>query len=356
MTAENEEIAIYFCNHKHLLDQQSDKSKTMHRGEEFYALSKIGPYTFAPFIVAARDNSNFCSSVINPVMTPWGEVKHAICVKHTIIISQDVDKNFITEDESHYINAILNSSIVHAYIHATFKTNGFSLKKSNLCIPKFDATNELHMQLVNMSKTASKPENEEVRTSISDQASAIYVEVCKEFKNRKPVKLYTLELEEEPLSLVAEPNAFEYYSWSNFDKKIVNIVGGDKTILVGCYKNKKHLDWILDKNIYNIRLGNRQGSVDESLPCINNASLLVLYNSTNASKLSAFRIKSHKIMSGDELKLLNYPKKRTGKQYMTFEIEAIDDYAEDLQRNHLIENLIVNIPDYVKGTPVFLEP
>ena len=41
---------------------------------------------------------------------------------------------------------------------------------------------------------------------------------------------------------------------------------------------------------------------------------------------------------------------------MTFEIEAIDDYAEDLQRNHLIENLIVNIPDYVKGTPVFLEP
>lgn len=61
-------------------------------------------------------------------------------------------------------------------------------------------------------------------------------------------------------------------------------------------------------------------------------------------------------MSGDELKQLNYPKKRTGKQYMTFEIEAIDDYAEDLQRNHLIENLIVNIPDYVKGTPVFLEP
>ena len=52
----------------------------------------------------------------------------------------------------------------------------------------------------------------------------------------------------------------------------------------------------------------------------------------------------------------NYPKKRTWKQYMIFEIEALDDYAEDLQRNHLIENLIVNIPDYVKGTPVFLEP
>lgn len=66
----NEDIALYFCNHKSLLDQQSDKSKTMHQGNEFYALSKIGPYTFAPYIVAARDNSNFCSSVINPVLTP----------------------------------------------------------------------------------------------------------------------------------------------------------------------------------------------------------------------------------------------------------------------------------------------
>ncbi len=352
LTISNEEVALYFCNHRALLDQQSDKSKTMHQGEEFYALSKIGPYTFAPYIVAARDNSNFCSSVITPVMTPWGEVKHAICVKHTIIISQDINKNFITEDESHYINAILNSSIVHAYIHATFKTNGFSLKKSNLCIPKFDATNGLHMQLVNMSKTASKPENSKDRASISDQASVIYVEVCKEFKN----KIYTIDSENESLALVAEPNAFETFSWSNINEEIVNIVGGDKTILVGCYKNKMHLDWIINNNIYNIRLGNRKGSVDENLPCLNNASLLVLYNSTNASKLSVYRIKSHKIMSGDELKQLNYPKKRLGKQYMIFNIESIEDYAEEFKQNHLIENLIVNIPGHVKGTPVFLEP
>ena len=116
------------------------------------------------------------------------------------------------------------------------------------------------------------------------------------------------------------------------------------------------MEWILNNNIYNIRLGNRQGSVCEDLPCINNASLLVLYYSTNASKLSVYRIKSHKIMSGDELKELKYPKKRTGNQYITFEIESIDDYAEELKRNHLIENLIVNIPDHIKGTPVFLEP
>lgn len=354
LTNDNEEIALYFCNHKNLLDQQSDKSKTMHQGDEFYALSKIGPYTFAPHIVAARDNSNFCSSVISPVLTPWGEVKHAICVKHTIIISQDIEKNFITEDESHYINAILNSSIVHAYIHATFKTNGFSLKKSNLCIPKFDSLNPLHNMLVRMSKNASKPENEDKRESISKILSVLYVKVCKEFKSQKSLKKY--DSIDEQREMVAELAPFENYSWKKLDKLLVNIVGKDRTVLIGCYKNKKHLDWIISNGIYNIRLGNRRGSVDEEKACIKNASLLILYESKNPSKIYVYQIKSHKAMTGEELKELNYPRKRTGKRYMTFEIEPISNYAKELKKNHIIENLIVNYPDHVNGTPVFLEP
>ena len=197
------EVAVYFCNHRSLLDQQSDKSKTMHQGEEFYALSKIGPYTFAPYIVAARDNSNFCSSVINPVMTPWGEVKHAICVKHTIIISQDVDGNFITEEESHYINAILNSSIVHSYIHSTFKTNGFSLKKSNLCIPKFDNSNRLHNRLVILSKYASLKKNEKNRERVSRLATALYIMACEEQKATRVALTYELP-EFEAIDMAAE--------------------------------------------------------------------------------------------------------------------------------------------------------
>ena len=179
MTSDNEEIAVYFCNHRSLLDQQSDKSKSMHRGNEFYALSKIGPYTFAPYIVAARDNSNFCSSVIHPVKTPWGEIKQAICVKHTIIISQDVNGCFITEDESHYINAILNSSIVHSYIHSTFKTNGFSLKKSNLYLPKYNPQDRLHKRLVILSKYATLEKNNAKRERVSMLSSCIYQEICK---------------------------------------------------------------------------------------------------------------------------------------------------------------------------------
>ncbi len=196
LAATNEEIALYFCKHKYLLDKQSDKSKVMHRGDEFYALSKIGPYTFAPHIVAARDNSNFCSSVITPVQTPWGEYKHAICVKHTIIISQDVDGNFISEDEAHYINAILNSSIVHEYIHSTFKTNGFSLKKSNLFLPKYEPSNSLQHRLVVISKFASIPSNKAKREKASAIASLVYVRLCKEENASlvsKPYKLPEME-------------------------------------------------------------------------------------------------------------------------------------------------------------------
>lgn len=349
LTKENPEVAVYFCNHRFLLDQQSDKSKTMHQGDEFYALSKIGPYTFAPYIVAARDNSNFCSSVINPVMTPWGEVKQAICVKHTIIISQDVDGNFISEEESHYINAILNSSIVHSYIHSTFKTNGFSLKKSNLCIPKFDISNRLHNRLVILSKYASLKKNEKKRERVAELASKLYVMACQEYKNAHTAQIYELP-EIESIVMAAEP--FECYNWNRLDQDIIDLFGGNKTILVGCVKNKKHLAWIKENCIYNIRLGNRTGSIDEDKECINNASILVLYSTRKKSEVSVFRITSHCVMTETEMKAKGYPNKKVGEKYMTFNIVE----ESSINNHNLVEKLIESYPEHVSGAPMFLEP
>lgn len=356
LTKENEELALYFCNHKSLLDKQSDKSKTMHCGDEFYALSKIGPYTFAPYIVAARDNSNFCSSVIRPVKTPWGEMKHAICVKHTIIISQDSNKNFISEDESHYINAILNSSVVHAYIHATFKTNGFSLKKSNLCIPKYNANNRLHNRLVILSKYATNKANETKIEKVMDLASKVYLQLCRELKSTKNVSpAYTIDLKESEHSMAAEPS-FEVLKWYGFSRSIQNLFGEGKTILIGCYKNKKHLDWIKSSNMYNIRLGNRKGSMDDKQECIEKASLLVLYDVKKPKELLVFDILKHQKMSGKELQQTGYPRKKTGKEYMTFNISPSTSNVDPTVKQHLIESLIANHPNHIAGIPVFVEP
>lgn len=123
--------------------------------------------------------------------------------KHTIIISQDKKGNFITKDESHYINAILNSCIVHSYIHSTFKTNGFSLKKSNLCIPKFDNTNRLHNRLVILSKYASLKKNEKKRERVAELASKLYVMACEEQKTTHVALTYELP-DFEPIDMAAE--------------------------------------------------------------------------------------------------------------------------------------------------------
>lgn len=356
LTETNEELALYFCNHKALLDKQSDKSKTMHCGDEFYALSKIGPYTFAPYIVAARDNSNFCSSIIRPVKTPWGVVKQAICVKHTIIISQDLNKNFITEDESHYINAILNSSVVHAYIHSTFKKNGFSLKKSNLCIPKFDATNRLHKRLVILSKFATDAKNKLKRDKTAEVSSLVYLQLCKELKESKKIKKpYIIDFDKQEYSMVSD-SAFEIYKWERFNKNITDIYGSDKTVLIGCYKNKKHLDWILSSGKYNIRLGNRKGSMDDKQNCIKKATILVLYDIKKTKNIIVFNILGHNKMTGKEMKELGYPSKQSGKEYMVFDVFRSDFNAEAVSKEHLIEHLMGTFHNHVNGTPVFIEP
>lgn len=174
----NKNLFLYLVTHKNLIDQQSDKSKMMHRGNEFYALSKIGKYTFAKYIVAARDNTKFYATVVNQQETPWGEKKQTICVKHTIIISQRKDESFIGEDEAFYICGILNSDIVSAYIKNSFKSNGISLNKSNLYLPQYSPENKLQKEIAEISKRAT---NKEINIKdATKKISELYIKLAKE--------------------------------------------------------------------------------------------------------------------------------------------------------------------------------
>ena len=174
----NPELFDYLLNHQDLIDSQSEKSKVMHRGEEFYALSKIGPYTFADYIVAARDNTKFCATVIEPTNTPWGEIKQSICVKHTMIIGRTTSGKFIGKDEAYFIAGILNSDIVIQYIQNTFKSNGYSLKKSHFYLPEYDKTNSLHRTISKLAKKASGLDDEIKIAKIQRELSKVYIELC----------------------------------------------------------------------------------------------------------------------------------------------------------------------------------
>ena len=107
-------------------------------------------------------------------------------------------------------------------------------------------------------------------------------------KTAPVISMYPQFEEEEGMMMAAEP--FECYKWNRFDQNIIDFFGGDKTILVGCTKNKKQKDWILTHNIYNVRLGKTKGSMEEHREMFGRTSLLVLYEFGKPDKLSAYTV------------------------------------------------------------------
>lgn len=157
----------------------------------------------------------------------------------------------------------------------------------------------------------------------------------------------------EPM-MAAEP--FECYKWEYFDKSICDFFDGDKTILIGCYKGKKYLDWIRSHSLYNIRLGRTKGSMEENRELFDSTSLLVLYELGKPNKLSAYKIVGNKEMGKEELLAMDYPNKKPRRSYMTFSITPLEMDLTFLVEHHLIERLIELNSENAKGAPVFIHP
>lgn len=153
--------------------------------------------------------------------------------------------------------------------------------------------------------------------------------------------------------MAAEP--FECYKWNRFDQSIIDFFGGDKTILVGCYKGKKHLEWIHTHNTYNIRLGKTIGSVEEKRSLFRKVSMLVLYEYGKPNKLLAYKIVGHREIGKEELQEMDYPKKNPRKSYLAFSIVPIEMDLSFIVEHHLIESLIDLNAENAKGTPIFIE-
>lgn len=153
------------------------------------------------------------------------------------------------------------------------------------------------------------------------------------------------------LAQAAEP--VEIYQWNDIDKVEPNGWPQQETILIGCYRDNKHLEWILNNHIYNIRLGKRKESADSNHKCFNKARFLYLYDVNNLSNVSLYHILENKEMSGAKLKSMNYPKKSPSKRYMTFKIEKID--IENMIESINIKGVLEKLTDHEKGAPVFIE-
>ncbi len=161
-------------------------------------------------------------------------------------------------------------------------------------------------------------------------------------------------IEEQEIVEAAED--YECYQLKDDNQKIIDYIGDNKTILLGCYKNKKHLKWIQEQRIYNIRLGKRKGSMSNELELFGKTTLLILYDVYHPNKQIVYKIESCCEMSGQQLKGLGYPNQNAGKTYMTFKLSTHAIHTDHLKELRLIEKIINDHPNHTKGTPVFVEP
>ena len=164
---------------------------------------------------------------------------------------------------------------------------------------------------------------------------------------------YNVDEDESSMLMAAED--YECYQWEKKTNEISSLFGDHKTILLGCYKNKKHLNWILEQNIYNIRLGARKGSMSGESELFERTSHLVLYDVDHPNKQMVFDIGSCAEMSGAQLKEIGYPKEKPGKTYMTFKLIETSLNAQAINGQSLIEQITEDHPEHVKGAPVFIE-
>ena len=109
---------------------------------------------------------------------------------------------------------------------------------------------------------------------------------------------------------------------------IPEYLGGSKLIpnetfvLIGYYKSKEHLEWILEEQLYNFRTGLGMGSKNLNEQDVN-AKYLVLHgkNELETSKIYSLNTNGVKIFSKQDLIKLNYPTTPNGEAYIMYKIE-----------------------------------
>lgn len=147
-------LKYYEANKEYLIMQTEYSDKIIGKKEApYYALARTGIYCHADWYVIFRDNTKWVAAVSGEIDTIWGGLKKPAFQNHCVSVCQKADGSFITEDEAHYLCAILNSHIVEDYILSTSDKRTFKIRIP-VRIKEFNPLNEIHVQLANLSKSA----------------------------------------------------------------------------------------------------------------------------------------------------------------------------------------------------------
>lgn len=185
-------LVEYLSTYEQLLNSQTNYNNKIigSKEKEFYALARVGDYSFGEYFVAFRDNTKWQACVVHKIKTSWG--KQRPCFQnHAVSISQDSNGHYIEKDEAHYICAILNAPIVAEYLQNSSDSRSFKVRPP-VHIPKYNAHNPVHHRLSILSQIAHIYYNDKKRIDRIDcLVDLLYIELCK----RKPSIHYTLPLQ-----------------------------------------------------------------------------------------------------------------------------------------------------------------
>lgn len=134
----------------------------------------------------------------------------------------------------------------------------------------------------------------------------------------------------------------------------------DKTILVGCYHDEAHLNWILGKNdkgtlIYNIRVGKERegGQIKAHLDkMVVSFVVLYEYGHEHENKYRVFHVHHHAFIKKDRMRETLYPSEPKGNYFCYVFDEEVTLGNLDVHR--LISQKRIDDREYVDGAPIFM--
>jgi hypothetical protein len=149
LTAKAPRTLAYLSQHEKMLSTRASLTALdrANVAEGFYALLRVGEYTFAPYKVAWRYISKvFCCAVIDPSNIVGAD-------KPTILQEKLISIAFASEDEAHYVCAYLSATKIKREIERRIVGTQVSVHViEDIHIPKFDAANLTHKKMAALCK------------------------------------------------------------------------------------------------------------------------------------------------------------------------------------------------------------
>jgi hypothetical protein len=138
------------------------------------------------------------------------------------------------------------------------------------------------------------------------------------------IKIYDIHKDKKDDTNVLNEPMPEYLDTAHKEK----LIPWETFVLVGYYKTKQQLDWILESKKYNFRTGLGKGSLTLGVKEVN-AQFLLLHGpgETKTNKIYKLKALGPKIFSKQDLINKKYPTDPTGDIYLIFEIEK--DVSEE---------------------------